>query len=130
MGVQGLMGQRQPAGSHLGQEDGGGALPQPVQRRVGLWCRGDRVTQWDEVGGDVGLVAGQQSGGTARQRAAGTAATFKQPILDAAATAAVPAGHRCAGTGSAAGGQRPGRVHQSAGAPTAVAGPRRASAAR
>jgi hypothetical protein len=52
VGVEGLVGERQAAGGHVGEQAGAGAVAQPVQRAARLAGGGDRAEHAVQLGGD------------------------------------------------------------------------------
>lgn len=69
VGVQCLVGGGQRAGGDLGEQAGGGALAQLVERGAGCACRADRLEHTGQLGRDLAGAAGEQVGGAAAQAA-------------------------------------------------------------
>ena len=74
----------QPAGGHVGEQAGSGALAQPVQRAARLAGGGDRVEHAAQLRGDGPGVGRQQIAGAAAQGASCAAAFLIKLVFGAA----------------------------------------------
>ena len=87
--VQGLVADGQPAGGHVGEQAGPGALAQPVQRAARLAGGGDRVEHAGQLRGDDPGTGRQQLAGAAAQAAPGAAAFLIELVFGPAVRARV-----------------------------------------
>ena len=85
--VEGFVADSQPAGGHVGEQAGSGALAQPVQRAARLAGGGDRVEHAAQLRGDDPRAGRQQIAGAAAQGASCAAALLIELVFGAAAGA-------------------------------------------
>jgi len=110
VGVERLVGGRQPAGDQVDEDGSPGALAEPVQRGAWRVGRDDRLPDGNKLGWDVGGASAQQLASPTSQAATRASAALVELVLDAAVGAYVGGG--LAGAVGAGGGVRPGRGDQ------------------